>query len=76
MVFKRKQVTLNMLLHNKTIENMKEIYMTKQSNNITKKTVNIKESETTIPRILISTKNDNIVLPVKYKHQQYNKKIK
>ena len=39
-----------------------------------KKTINIKESETTIPRILISTKNDNTVLPVKYKHQQYNKK--
>ena len=73
-VFKRKQATLNMLLHNKTTENMKNISTKKQSNNITKKTVNIKKkTETKIPRILISTKSDSIVLLVKYKQQQYNK---
>ena len=36
-----------------------------------KKTVNIRESETTIPRIHISTNNDSTVLPVQYKQHQY-----
>ena len=58
-----------MLLYNKTTENMKEISTKKQSYNITKKTVNIRESETTIPRIHISTNNYSTVLPVQYKHQ-------
>ena len=51
---------------------MKEISTKKQSNNITKKTVNIRESETTIQRIHISTNNDSTVLTVPYKQQQYN----
>ena len=69
-VFKRKRSILNMLLYNKTIKNMKETSTKKQSNNIAKKTVNIRESETAIPRIHISTNNDSTVLPLQYKQQQ------
>ena len=51
-VFKRKQAILDILLHNKTTEATTEISTSKQSDNITKQTVTIIDSETTIPRLL------------------------
>ena len=51
-VFKRKQAILDILLHNKTTEATTEISTSKQSDNITKQTVTIIDSERTIPRLL------------------------